>query len=257
MQIIGDKLTGGLQNGARGAVGRGAFEDGSRPRNNNLTDDRGDVRGGDNPSGISNLSITTCNLFRPHVQLKIQFRQTQFFAESQWIVATRRSERRFRRTDLANNTCLWEPKLLLRVGNRAAGACITSSPDSDLKDCDLETFNHNSAHGSFASLAFQPSMIPIVRINGSSRTRLNYYRDAGITRVKLTCRRYGEAPTPPEHMKKLVDMQVRNRLTSIRHLGDGAIRRGHADVVCQYIKLCFPSCNFLLSETQKQSGSHV
>ncbi|CAF2043502.1 unnamed protein product, partial [Brassica napus] len=44
------------------------------------------------------------------------------------------------------------PKLLLRVGNRAAGACVASSPDSD-----LEAFSHNPAHGSFAPLAFQPS----------------------------------------------------------------------------------------------------
>ncbi|CAN7092651.1 unnamed protein product, partial [Brassica rapa subsp. narinosa] len=65
---------------------------------------------------------------------------------------TPRSERRFHRTDLANDTCLWEPKLLLRVGNRAAGACVASSPDSD-----LEAFSHNPAHGSFAPLAFQPS----------------------------------------------------------------------------------------------------
>ncbi|CAN6998518.1 unnamed protein product, partial [Brassica rapa subsp. trilocularis] len=68
----------------------------------------------------------------------------------QYLVA--RSEWRFRRTDLANDPCLWEPKLLLRVGNRAAGACVASSPDSD-----LEAFSHNPAHGSFAPLAFQPS----------------------------------------------------------------------------------------------------
>ncbi|CAN7092573.1 unnamed protein product [Brassica rapa subsp. narinosa] len=65
---------------------------------------------------------------------------------------TPRSERRFHRTDLANDTCLWEPKLLLRVGNRAAGACVASSLDSD-----LEAFSHNPAHGSFAPLGFQPS----------------------------------------------------------------------------------------------------
>ncbi|CAN7088077.1 unnamed protein product [Brassica rapa subsp. narinosa] len=64
----------------------------------------------------------------------------------------KRSERRFHRTDLANDTCLWEPKLLLRVGNWAAGACVASSLDSD-----LEAFSHNPAHGSFAPLAFQPS----------------------------------------------------------------------------------------------------
>ncbi|KAL0685397.1 hypothetical protein Bca4012_052245 [Brassica carinata] len=56
----------------------------------------------------------------------------------------RLSERRFRRTNLANDTCLWEPKLLLllRFDNRAAGACIASSPESD-----LEAFSHNPAHG--------------------------------------------------------------------------------------------------------------
>ena len=43
-------------------------------------------------------------------------------------------------------------KPLLLVGKRAAGACIASSPDSD-----LEAFSHNPAHGSFAPLAFQPS----------------------------------------------------------------------------------------------------
>ncbi|KAK8477024.1 hypothetical protein V6N13_124544 [Hibiscus sabdariffa] len=41
---------------------------------------------------------------------------------------------------------------LLRVGNQATGACVASSPDSD-----LEAFSHNPAHGSFAPLAFQPS----------------------------------------------------------------------------------------------------
>jgi hypothetical protein len=41
---------------------------------------------------------------------------------------------------------------LLRVGNRAAGTRVASSPDSD-----LEAFSHNPAHGSFAPLAFQPS----------------------------------------------------------------------------------------------------
>ncbi|KAK2996912.1 hypothetical protein RJ639_023243, partial [Escallonia herrerae] len=41
---------------------------------------------------------------------------------------------------------------LLLVGKRAAGACVASSPDSD-----LEAFSHNPAHGSFAPLAFQPS----------------------------------------------------------------------------------------------------
>ncbi|CAF2377538.1 unnamed protein product, partial [Brassica napus] len=56
------------------------------------------------------------------------------------------------RTDLANDTCLWELKVLLRVGNRVSGACVASSPDSD-----LEAFSHNPAQTVTAPLAFQPS----------------------------------------------------------------------------------------------------
>ncbi|CAN7022457.1 unnamed protein product [Brassica rapa subsp. trilocularis] len=65
------------------------------------------------------------------------------------VIFTKRSERCFRRTDLANDTCFWEPKLLLRVGNWAAGACVASSPDSD-----LEAFSHNPVHGCFVPLVF-------------------------------------------------------------------------------------------------------
>ncbi|PHT26659.1 hypothetical protein CQW23_33727 [Capsicum baccatum] len=64
----------------------------------------------------------------------------------------RRPPRPFRRGGLANDTCPWGPRPLLRVGKRTAGACVASSPDSD-----LEAFSHNPAHGSFAPLAFQPS----------------------------------------------------------------------------------------------------
>jgi hypothetical protein len=45
---------------------------------------------------------------------------------------------------------------LLLVGKRTAGACIASSPDSD-----LEAFSHNPTHGSFAPLAFQPSAMNV------------------------------------------------------------------------------------------------
>ncbi|PHT25185.1 hypothetical protein CQW23_35178 [Capsicum baccatum] len=65
---------------------------------------------------------------------------------------TRWPPRPFRCGGLANDTCPWGPRPLLRVGKRTAGACITSSLDSD-----LEAFSHNPAHGSFAPLAFQPS----------------------------------------------------------------------------------------------------
>ncbi|CAF2086248.1 unnamed protein product, partial [Brassica napus] len=43
-------------------------------------------------------------------------------------------------------------KLLPRVGNRAAGACVASSPDSD-----LEALSHNPATVASATLAFQPA----------------------------------------------------------------------------------------------------
>ena len=102
-------------------------------------------------------------------------------AESQWIVAarplchlqypvaylsrlqrilpaargnydSRRPARLVRRDGTTNDMSLWGPRPLLQVGNRAAGARVASSPDSD-----LEAFSHNPAHGSFAPLAFQPS----------------------------------------------------------------------------------------------------
>ncbi len=55
-------------------------------------------------------------------------------------------------------------------------------------DSDLEAFSHNPTHGSFGPLAFQPSPLPIMWTNGSSRTELDYCRDNDlISRVKLTC----------------------------------------------------------------------
>jgi hypothetical protein len=56
------------------------------------------------------------------------------------------------REGFTNDPCLWGPKPLLQVSNRATGVCVASSPDSG-----LEAFNYNPAHGSFAPLAFQPS----------------------------------------------------------------------------------------------------
>ncbi|KAK8684410.1 hypothetical protein V6N13_040440 [Hibiscus sabdariffa] len=70
---------------------------------------------------------------------------------------------------------------LLRVGNRATRACVASSPDSD-----LEAFSHNPAHVASRHWLFNQARCPIVRINGSSRTRLNYYCDAAISREEPT-----------------------------------------------------------------------
>lgn len=43
---------------------------------------------------------------------------------------------------------------LLLVGKWAAGACVSSSPDSY-----LEAFGHNPTHGTIAPLAFQLSVM--------------------------------------------------------------------------------------------------
>ena len=55
-------------------------------------------------------------------------------------------------------------------------------------DSGLEAFSRNPTHGSFAALTFQSTALPIMRTNGSSRTKLDYCRgDDFISRVKLTC----------------------------------------------------------------------
>lgn len=60
---------------------------------------------------------------------------------------------------------------------------VVSSMDSD-----LEAFSHNPTDGSFAALAAQPTALPAIRTNGSSRTKLDYcHNNQPISRVKLTC----------------------------------------------------------------------
>ena len=55
-------------------------------------------------------------------------------------------------------------------------------------DSDLEAFSHYQADDSFAALAVQPTALPNIWTNGSSRTKLDYCRDNDlISRVKLTC----------------------------------------------------------------------
>ncbi|KAK8660444.1 hypothetical protein V6N13_051370 [Hibiscus sabdariffa] len=95
---------------------------------------------------------------------------------------------------------------LLRVGNRATGACVASSPDFD-----LEAFSHNAAHGSFVPLAFQPSAMTNCANQRKSRHRRikkqrRYERLAATSQLSLcrvplvrtssesTVRRSGKAP---------------------------------------------------------------
>ena len=54
-------------------------------------------------------------------------------------------------------------------------------------DSDLEAFSHNPTDDSLAALAAQPTALPNIRTNGSSRTKLDYCPDNKlISRVKLT-----------------------------------------------------------------------
>ena len=63
------------------------------------------------------------------------------------------------------------------------GVIIPASMDSD-----LEAFSHNPTDDSFAALAVQPTALPNIRTNGSSRTKLDYCQvNKFISRVKLTC----------------------------------------------------------------------
>ncbi|CAN7088102.1 unnamed protein product, partial [Brassica rapa subsp. narinosa] len=108
---------------------------------------------------------------------------------------SRRSERCFHRTDLANDTCLWEPKLLLRVGNRAAGACVASSPDSD-----LEAFNVPPQPNSPPDNVLRPDR-PAEASLGSKRRGCYPASDSRSNRIplvrtssELAVRRPGKAP---------------------------------------------------------------
>ena len=74
-------------------------------------------------------------------------------------------------------------RLSLHTKHRSRWISSLSSMDSD-----LEAFSHNPTDDSFAALAVQPTALPIIWTNGSSRTKLDYCRDNQlISRVKLTC----------------------------------------------------------------------
>ncbi|KAF3668861.1 hypothetical protein FXO38_07895 [Capsicum annuum] len=62
---------------------------------------------------------------------------------------SRRPQRLFCRGGLANNTCPWGPRPLLRVGKRTVGTGVASSSNSD-----LVVFSHNLAHNSFYAIGF-------------------------------------------------------------------------------------------------------
>ena len=60
---------------------------------------------------------------------------------------------------------------------------VASSMDSE-----LEAFSHNPMDDSFAALAAQPTALPNIRTNSSSRTKLDYCcNNQLISRVSLIC----------------------------------------------------------------------
>ncbi|KAK8610546.1 hypothetical protein V6N13_081702 [Hibiscus sabdariffa] len=100
-------------------------------------------------------------------------------AESHWIVAARPlchlqypdGTRDLSDAHAAPTTrALGGHRPLLRVGNRATGTCVASSPDSD-----LEVFSHNPGHGSFAPLAFQPSYAFTACIRTGNQNQTSFY----------------------------------------------------------------------------------
>ncbi|PHT27513.1 Regulator of rDNA transcription protein 15 [Capsicum baccatum] len=126
-----------------------------------------------------------------HLQYPVAYlsRLQRILPASRWKLyfncTLRQPPRPFRRSDLANDTCPWGPRPLLRVGKWTAGTCVSCSPDSD-----LEAFSHNPAHGSFAPLAFQPSVMTncvnqrskgslghafTVRIRTGSQNQMSFY----------------------------------------------------------------------------------
>ncbi|KAL0642165.1 hypothetical protein Bca4012_102612 [Brassica carinata] len=107
------------------------------------------------------------------------------------VIIIWRSERRSR-TDLANDTRLWEPAPT--EGRQSGGGrCAASSPDSD-----LEALSHNPAHGSFTPLAFQPSAMT----NCANQRFLSH-------QVELLLRRWHQCAaqpnSPPDNVLRSID----------------------------------------------------
>ena len=91
----------------------------------------------------------------------------------------------FRRRGGALDTCFWG-RMCAPTSSRVTTGEVESAASS--MDSDLEAFSHNPTDDSFAALAAQPTALPNIRTNGSSRTKLDYCRDNQlISRVKLTC----------------------------------------------------------------------
>ncbi|KAK8525277.1 hypothetical protein V6N13_089075 [Hibiscus sabdariffa] len=142
---------------------------------------------------------------------------------------------------------------LLRVGNRATGACVASSPDSD-----LEAFSHNPAHGSFAPLAFQPSAMTNCANQRKSRHR----------RIKKQ-RRYErwlpQASYPCGNFSDTSSFKFRRSKGSIGHAFTVRIRTGNQNQTSFYpfvpheisvlVELILGHLRYLLTDVPPQPNS--
>ncbi|KAK8631877.1 hypothetical protein V6N13_028654 [Hibiscus sabdariffa] len=142
---------------------------------------------------------------------------------------------------------------LLRVGNRATGACVASSPDSD-----IEAFSHNPAHGSFAPLAFQPSAMTNCANQRKSRHR----------RIKKQ-RRYerlaAKASYPCGNFSDTSSFKFRRSKGSIGHSFTVRIRTGNQNQTSFYpfvpheisvlVELILGHLRYLLTDVPPQPNS--
>ncbi|KAK8634418.1 hypothetical protein V6N13_022299 [Hibiscus sabdariffa] len=140
---------------------------------------------------------------------------------------------------------------LLRVGNRATGACVASSPDSD-----LEAFSHNPAHSSFAPLAFQPSamtnLIGRADIEGS---KSNVAMNAWLPQASYPCGNFSDTSS----------FKFRRSKGSIGHAFTVCIRTGNQNQTSFYpfvpheisvlVELILGHLRYLLTDVPPQPNS--
>ncbi|KAK8490793.1 hypothetical protein V6N13_000026 [Hibiscus sabdariffa] len=164
-----------------------------------------------------------------------------------------RHARLVRRACYAHDTCPWGPKAPTAGRNRATGACVASSPDSD-----LEAFSHNPAHGSFAPLAFQPSAMTNCANQRKSRHR----------RIKKQ-RRYEpwlpQASYPCGNFSDTSSFKFRRSKGSIGHAFTVRIRTGNQNQTSFYpfvpheisvlVELILGHLRYLLTDVPPQPNS--
>ncbi|KAJ3668664.1 hypothetical protein LUZ60_017911 [Juncus effusus] len=141
-------------------------------------------------------------------------------------------------------------------------------------DSDLEAFSHNPAHGSFAPLAFQPKRDDqLCESNGSSRTRLNYYRGTVIRRADIEGSKSNvamnawlpQASYPCGNFSDTSSFKLRRSKGSIGHAFTVRIRTGNQNQTSFYpfvpheisvlVELILGHLRYLLTDVPPQPNS--